>query len=290
MTPRRLSLIMCTLGRTDCMWRLLDSLKSQSSEAFELIVVDQNPLGFLDAFIAAAGQHVDVVHLRSEPGLSRARNVGIAHARGDVLAFPDDDCWYPPMLVADVLARFDDHPEIDVFTCRTTDETGRDSNGRFLQTTSAIDRDNVWYSGNSNGLFVRLQAARAIGGFSEELGVGSGTQFGSGEESDFVLRALASSYRAIYLADLHTHHDQVDTCLDDKALKRAVLYSWGFGRTLRRNRYPLAFAALRSARSMVASFLSLLKADPRRARFKLVWARGIMSGYLAPTPQTGSAP
>ncbi len=281
MTAPRLSLVLCTLGRTDCLWRLLDSLKLQPRGAFELIVVDQNPPGYLDAFVTAAQRHAEVVHLRSAPGLSRARNVGIAQARGEVLAFPDDDCWYPPNLVNEVLTRFEQHPEIALLTCRTTDAAGRDSNGRFLQATAPIDRGNVWYCGNSNGLFVRTQAALDIGGFSEELGVGSGTRFGSGEESDFLLRALAHGFRGIYLADLHTHHDQVDTCLDERALQRAALYACGFGRTLRRNRYSPGFAAVRSARSMVASLIALLRADPRRARFKLIWARGIVTGYLA---------
>src|SRR5271156_3083099 len=89
------SLVMCTYGRTDCIIRLVCSLETQTSSDFELIIVDQNPPGALDAIIARASQKLQVRYVRSEPGLSRARNVGIKHHRGAIVAFPDDDCWYP---------------------------------------------------------------------------------------------------------------------------------------------------------------------------------------------------
>ena len=37
--------------------------------------------------------------LRSARGLSRARNAGLAHVEADLVAFPDDDCVYPPGLL-----------------------------------------------------------------------------------------------------------------------------------------------------------------------------------------------
>lgn len=282
MTAPALSLVMCTLGRTDCLSRLFHSLLAQDCADFELIVVDQNPPGLLDPLLAPLRGRIALVHLRSRPGLSIARNVGIAAARGQLLAFPDDDCWYPPGLVREVLRRFEGLPELAALTCRTRDQHGRDSNGSFLQQSAAISRSNVWQSGNSNGLFVRARAARQIGGFNEALGVGSGTPFGSGEESDFLLRLLAHGGTARYCHDMHTHHDQVDAVLDERALRRAGLYARGFGRTLRLNGYPVAFALMRALRSTTAAALALLMLSPRRARFKCIWALGILAGYRVP--------
>jgi GT2 family glycosyltransferase len=280
-TTVTLSLVLCTLGRTDCLWRLLQSLQMQTRTDFELVVVDQNPPGYLDIFLEAARQSLQVLHLRSVPGLSRARNVGLASARGGLLAFPDDDCWYPPDTVARVVASFAARPQAGVLTCRTVDALGQDSNGRFLQASADITRRNVWLAGNSNGLFVRAAVVQRLRGFNEALGVGSGTPFGAGEESDFLLRALAAGVAVHYLHDLHVHHDQVDTVLDAQALRRARLYARGFGRTLRLNDYPAGFALLRAVRSAAAAGLALLRLDPQRARFKFIWAAGIVRGYAA---------
>lgn len=281
MTETSVSLIMCTLGRLDCLPRLLQSLALQDNSQFELIVVDQNPVGYLDAFVALARQQVRVVYLRSAPGLSRARNLGITHARGQLLAFPDDDCWYPAGVLARMVVHFAANPCLEIITCRTVDKHGRDSNGSFLQQDAVISRRNVWKVGNSNGLFVRTSLARRLHGFNADLGVGAGTQFGSGEESDFLLRALAAGAKGRYLAGLHTHHDQVDTVMNAQALRRARLYSRGYGRTLRLNHYPAWFAVYRALHSTAAAVLSLLTLRPRAMQFKGIWAAGILAGYLA---------
>lgn len=287
MTKPTVSLILCTLGRTDCLVRLLESLEAQHCKDFELVVVDQNPPGLLDGWLDKARERLDVVYLRSQPGLSRSRNVGVAQARGSLLAFPDDDCWYPPTLLEEIIARFSRDPALSVLTCRTRDAAGRDSNGVFLQESTAVSRSNVWKAGNSNGLFVRTALARRLGGFDEELGLGSGTPFGSGEESDFLLRALSIGAVVRYLHTIHTHHDQVDLVLDDKALQRARKYARGFGRTLRLNRFAWPFAAARAVRSAAAAMLAVVTLRPRRALLKCIWASGILAGYLA-TPLSRS--
>ena len=37
--------------------------------------------------------------VESARGLSRARNAGLRMIAGDIVSFPDDDCWYPPDLL-----------------------------------------------------------------------------------------------------------------------------------------------------------------------------------------------
>ncbi len=108
--PARLSLLCCTVGRTEKLGRLLDSLARQTVRDFELIVVDQNEPGVLDPVLAPFSDRLDIHHVRSERGLSRARNVGLAHCRAPLVAFPDDDCWYPATLAEKVVALFDADP------------------------------------------------------------------------------------------------------------------------------------------------------------------------------------
>src|SRR2546427_827401 len=95
----KFSLVQATLGRTGELARFLRELDQQTYRSFELIVVDQNPDQRLAPILAPYESRFPVFHVRSEKGLSRARNVGMRQIGGDVVAFPDDDCWYPPHLL-----------------------------------------------------------------------------------------------------------------------------------------------------------------------------------------------
>ena len=73
----------------------VDSVLAQSFPAKEVIVVvDHNPA--LHASLTAALPGVTVVENREERGLSGGRNTGVALARGDVVAFLDDDAVADP--------------------------------------------------------------------------------------------------------------------------------------------------------------------------------------------------
>ena len=74
---------------------LLDSLAAQTlaPERFEVIVVDNASSDATARVARAAGAHV--VH-EPVPNRSRARNAGIAAARGELVAFTDGDCVAEP--------------------------------------------------------------------------------------------------------------------------------------------------------------------------------------------------
>jgi len=52
---------------------------------------------------------INYVHLpRRDLGLGYARNTGVANARGDIIAFTDDDCLVDPAWLREIVARFED--------------------------------------------------------------------------------------------------------------------------------------------------------------------------------------
>lgn len=278
------SLLCATVGRTDKLGRMLNALAAQTAHDFELVVVDQNPPGVLEPILAAYADRIAIVHLRSERGLSKARNVGLKACRGALVGFPDDDCWYPQDLVARLIALFAADPAVDVLTGRTTDAAGVDSLGLFLSADAAIDKANIWLIGNSNSLFLRIDAARRAGGFDETLGVGATTPFKSGEETDFLLRVLATGAKGRYRRDLVVHHDQAPVG-GAGGIARAQDYAQGFGRVLRLHDYGAPYAAVRVARSSARALLSGLTGDMATARYKALWALGTLKGFCAPLPK-----
>ena len=276
------SLIVCTLGRRDVLVRLFQSLQVQSCSDFEVVLVDQNPQGYLDAILTAHADGLRVAHVSSAKGLSRARNVGLAVARGTFIAFPDDDCWYPPDVLSAVKDWFAGRPDVGVLTCPTRDASGVLSNGRYLGASGFVERREVWFAGNSNGLFFRRSVTSCVGGFDETLGVGAGTPFGAGEETDYLLRALKTGVKIWFEKALFVHHDQVGQCLDASELARARLYARGFGRVLRLHNYSVFYALYRAGRSLGAAVKAFLSGNMVFCRFKLIWVVGTLAGYVAP--------
>jgi glycosyltransferase involved in cell wall biosynthesis len=218
------SLVVATHGRRFELARLLASLARQTDQAFEVLVVDQNPddrlLGLLARQLAAG---LSVRHLRMmPPNLSLARNAGIAHARGDIVGFPDDDCWYEPDTVAAVRSAFAQDARRDgIAGCWLEQHAsaGRAVSGATL--SYAQWRRFQGRGASSITLFLRSGLLARIGGFDARLGVGQ--WFGAGEETDLVLRALRGGARIDPWPDARVHHAMASTDSDALAERwRAV--------------------------------------------------------------------
>ena len=180
------SLVMATLGRVAEIDRCVDSLAAQTRRDFELIVVDQNPDDRLVPVVARArALGLACHHLRqSEPNQCKARNTGIEHARGEVVAFPDDDCWYKPDVVERVLDRFERQSTLDGLVIRW-EEAGQAVAGQVRFNEFARFRGPT---ASCITLFFRTSKLREMGGFDPALGLHS--WYGGGEETDLMLTLL----------------------------------------------------------------------------------------------------
>ncbi|KQZ15501.1 hypothetical protein ASD44_16635 [Mesorhizobium sp. Root554] len=235
-----LSMVVATLGRSDELSPLLQSLCGQSRRDFEVIVVDQNPDDRLVPVLASKGAELNIVHLRTDRhGVCRARNLGAAHARGEWLLFPDDDCWYPD----DFLGRLDavraSHPA-DFYSGRAAAPDGRDIMGAFESSAMPITRANVWTTLIEWMLTVRKAAFTEAGGFDENIGPGAKTPWGAYEVQDLALNLLAHGRRGYYDPSLTGHHpeDLSDRTTATNIAKMRV-YSGGLGYVMRRHGYAL---------------------------------------------------
>lgn len=280
-----LSLIICTVGRLALLERLLASLRRQTRRPLEVLIVDQNPAGTLASLIDRFRDLplVHLVDLAGKRGLSRARNLGLASARGKLVGFPDDDCWYDPEVLAQVTELFTKRDDLDLICGRTVDAEGAESVSAHLREAAAISRETVFLSGNSNGLFVRRGTALRVGGFDETMGVGAPTPYQSGEETDFILRCLLAGAAARFEPALLIRHDRTD---EDAAAaaRRAARYAPGFGRVLRLHGFGALYALERALRSGSRGALFLLGGRVDEARHRFAWSFGMMRGYFAAAP------
>lgn len=271
--------MLATIGRVQEVERFLRSLRGQTRLNFEVIVVDQNPDDRLVDLLSRYAEDFPLKHLRSEPGLSRARNVGLQEARGEIVSFPDDDCWYPPDLLEEVASFFQNHRDIDGITGRCVDEQGADSSGHWDRDGGLINRFNVWRRGVSTTMFLRKSVIKKLGGFDESLGLAAGTPWEAGEDTDYLLRALKEGFRLYYNPHLSVYHPQALRSWSN-ALVRAEKYGQGIGWLLRKHRYPLWFVVYLNAKTVIGILVDLITGNKEHARFRWAFLKGKARGWL----------
>lgn len=280
-----ISLIVATHGRAEELDALFASLAAGQGAGFEVILVDQNPDRRLDPVAARWAGRFPLRHLRAaRPHANAARNLGLRHALGDLVAFPDDDCLVPPGTLARVRAAFDAEPGLAVLTGPAAAPGGGLGSGRWNPASGPITRGNVWTSVIEFNLWLRRDLALALGGFDEAMGPGAA--FGSAEGNDLVCRALAAGRVARYDHGLRVVHP--DKRRTPEAVARAARYGRGLGFALRRHHPPLRVLLAFLARPVGGAVLSLLRGRLLDARYHAAALSGRVAGFLArPLPPPG---
>ncbi len=281
--PRELpsfDLVVATVGRSEELGRLLDSLEAQDYPSLRVLVVDQNEDE--SAARQLAGRTLALVHLRSAPGLSRARNVALEHLGGDIVAFPDDDCVYAPGLLHRVADRFADGT-IDGLTGRSADATGQ-SGASWKTDATVLNGDNLWNRAISYTIFLRREVVERVGPFDERLGLGSGERWSSGEEIDYLIRAVRRGARIEYDPSLIVEHD---VRADDARIGFRDGASIGY--LLRKHAYPARVVGRMLVRPAGGALASLARLDGDAARYRLATLRGRLRGYFGASRSKTSA-
>jgi glycosyltransferase involved in cell wall biosynthesis len=253
----------------------------QSYRNFRLIVVaDQDGKAELESTLAPYRDRISLQLVESARGLSRARNVGLRQVTGGVVSFPDDDCWYPPDLLQRVADTLERNPTWDGVTGRTIDESARSSVMLWQKEPGLITRENVWRTAITVTIFLRRALVERVGFFDETLSLGSGTPWGSGDETDYVLRALAAGFTLGYDPSIVVYHENPNPPFSRSAAKRAYGYGMGSSRVLRMHGYSRSFAAYRVLQLVAGSGYFLVRGRLGLARFYWAMARGRAVGWF----------
>ncbi|MEM9429788.1 MAG: glycosyltransferase [Pseudomonadota bacterium] len=189
------SAILVHHNRSDLVGEALESLRAQTWERLEIIIVDDGSRpadrARLEAMVAAADDDRVQLILQENSFLGAARNAGARAAKGDHLLFMDDDNVAHPHEVA----RF----------VEVAQATGADILNALARTFRTVDGARRFYEiylppgpslplaltsnpfGDANA-FIRRTTFEALGGFTEAYGIGA-------EDYEFFTRAFLSGAR-----------------------------------------------------------------------------------------------
>ena len=101
--PPFFSIVVPTYNRLPLLKRTVESLFKIEYPSFEIIVVSDGSTDGTHEYVSSLSETGKIVFLQQQnQGPAMARNLGIDHAKGDCIAFTDDDCIVP----ADWLTKF----------------------------------------------------------------------------------------------------------------------------------------------------------------------------------------
>jgi glycosyltransferase involved in cell wall biosynthesis len=280
----KVSLLMATLGRSLELERFLVSLDKQTHRDFELIVVDQNKDARLEPVLHRYRERFPIVHVHSDkPGLSRSRNEGMKYLASDtaLLAFPDDDCWYPHKILAQVTDYLGPRDDVGGLSgiCMTTRGTPR---GRWAKKPMFISKYHIFGRCISFTMFIRKSLADEIGPFDESLGLGPSVRWPGAEDYDYLLRAVLANplLKIAYSPEFRVFHPDLPSTFDEKAIRRRYGDARGFGHFLKKHQYPAAFLYYYSARYLVDAAFCRLRGNTSKASYRWHAFLGTRQGFL----------
>lgn len=304
-----ISVVIATRDRAPLLAETLNAIVAQQQwpgQSFEVVVVDNASTDATPAVVEAiaARSSVPVVYLREErSGKSCALNTALAHVRGDLLVFTDDDVLPDPGWLAAYVRAFE--------------ESGADfAAGRIFPLWEAepprwmspalhgvlaipdggpvrlpLGRDvNVQIMPIGANMAVRRRVVDRIGGWDPSLGKLQGT-LRTGEDHEFALRMTTAGFTGVYEPAASVRH-RVPADRLRKAYFRRWFYDNGTIVAGLENHYPTTDRYILNTprylwRDALVRLFSMLRALVARdsagvtaGTMRLVWFAGYVKARL----------
>ena len=214
--PPSCSVILCTHGRPEHLPTALDALAKLDPAPLEVIVVDNAP-GERDCEGEVSRRGFRYVR-EDRKGLDNARNTGVRAARGEVLAFTDDDCVHPEGWLRHLAEGFED-PMVGALTGPAfpylLDKPARVRMERQASLTRGLRRRvldwtlfspvHAGQTGVGANVAIRASLLQAVPDpFPPELDAGTETM--SGGDTYVLARLLAAGHRVVYDPRAYVFH------------------------------------------------------------------------------------
>ncbi len=296
----RLTVIVCTRDRAHELSRCVRSVLASDEPDFQLLVVDQSDGDETERALREIRDRRLRAYRMSAVGKARGLNVALDLARGELLAFTDDDCTVPRDWLRGICTAFAREPEAGI-VFGAVRAGPHDPEVEFTATflPPAHRRRSGWRAaaderGMGANMAVRRTLLLRLGGFDEWVGPGS--PFRSGDDRELAVRALATGLIIVHdPKNVVTHWRALPYA--SGAARRVVRDNfYGLGalhaRRARRGEPGAAYALLRLPLELLLSVVpNVVRRRPTGlgslAAFALGCARGLRSPMSLRLPAEG---
>jgi glycosyltransferase involved in cell wall biosynthesis len=282
----KVSLLIGTTGaRKEQINKLLTSLTEQSYRDIEVMFVLQGTEQIAD-IIEPFKSGIDIkVKLTDRFGLSRARNIAAAIAEGDIVAFPDDDCFYESDTIERVVKYFqDDSADVVVGAIYATDSS--QAFFRYPRRTRLMRIPDLWLA-PSISIFLRKAIFEQVKGFDEAFGLGG--EYKSGNETDLLFRIAENLPGSTFRIDpqIRVYHEiqKHDNQLFATLAARAFEIATARGALVRKHlKYRPFYWMSRWVSFIISAFggfliYGFLRLDNKAMKYYLRSAAGLFIGF-----------
>lgn len=213
------SVITPTYNRAKFIGQAVQSVLNQTYGNFEHLIVDDgstdNTGEVLKPFLS--DERVRYFHQQNQ-GQSVARNLGIRHARGELVCFIDsDDIWVAHKLTGQVRL-MDEHPEVGIIHGDEImiDEAGQEFSRKNMKRYSGNIADQLLVdnSVSINTAMVRRECLSFSGGFPQQYGVAD----------DYALwLRLSARYRFLYVPEFFGYYRVMENQISSDVRRRLTV-------------------------------------------------------------------
>jgi GT2 family glycosyltransferase len=222
----KISIIVVTFNRPLSLLDTIKSLINQSFDPFDIIVIDDGsepPVNLDDI----KSDNLELVRFDEEVGLSNARNFGIKKARGEYIAFIDDDAIADRKWLEEIQKGIDNGAEIlggplkPIFESKPPKWWSIEDFGAYC----AVGNDGQIWGAN---MAIKKEVFKKVGLFQPKLGRQKGKLL-SGEETFFKEIARNKGYNLIFLPKAIMYHK---VKAERMTLKYLLKWEYNKGKTL----------------------------------------------------------
>jgi GT2 family glycosyltransferase len=288
-----ISVIIATHNRSDKLKVLLKSIETleiDADQACEIIIVDNNSTDdtkeVVKGYLETSCHDIRYIS-EGKQGNNYARNKALVEAKGEILAFTDDDCVLDSKWLRQIGKKFESEPAL---ACVGGRVELYDKSDRAVTIRTRGEETEVKSANQLYGLIIgcnmaiRRRVFDNIGTFDPAFGPGS--KIGSGGDSEFLYRACKRGLVIKYYPDIvvyHNHGRKTDAQV--KAVgKRYVRGRGGFycKYILQGDRIIMKMALYEVASVMKSLIKNLLLRKSVKSQWRVTW--GLIVGVIRGLP------
>jgi O-antigen biosynthesis protein len=310
----RTSVVVITRNRADFIGEAFEALTQQECPDVEILVVDSSTGADREKTEKLAAQYGIKYVPEPRRGQALARNTGIAHAAGDIIAFTDDDCVPAKDWLAQTIKNFSD-PAVWICTGRVVQHSrgdaadlfeevaGQDLGGERRVFTQEDIRFGIGFLlsnltkvfakhmksgapvpfgiGHGSSMTFRREALQKLGGFDERFGGESIIKYAI-EDIELFYRALKSGHSIVYEPAAVVRHKHKLSA--EEVFKTRYIYSYTGAALLWENRNAAKMLFMfcgRFVQLLIKSTQYKILCNKELARSFESDLRGFMDGWAA---------